>query len=135
MVAVGARGGDQGQLSAGVISSKVVSPIQIHARRRGGEFTMAGVVGRVGALAVALGVGSAVAAMPVAFADTRGSAGSSGSGVSDPSSGSSSVSSAAPVRRTSRAQGAVPVRGAAESPASANNDSPSPVRDRRAIRE
>jgi hypothetical protein len=34
-------------------------------------------VGRVGALALALGVGSAVASMPMAFADTTGSAGSS----------------------------------------------------------
>ena len=37
-------------------------------------------VGRVGALAVALGVGSAVAAMPVAFADEVGSPGAAGSG-------------------------------------------------------
>ena len=36
-------------------------------------------VGRVGALAVALGVGSGLAAMPLAFADTTGSAGSTGS--------------------------------------------------------
>ena len=35
--------------------------------------------GRVGALAVALGVGSAIASMPAAFADTTGSAGSSAS--------------------------------------------------------
>lgn len=32
-------------------------------------------VGRVGALAVALGIGWAAASMPVAFADTRGSSG------------------------------------------------------------
>ena len=38
-------------------------------------------VGRVGALAVTLGVGAALVAMPVAFADTRGSGGSSGSAV------------------------------------------------------
>lgn len=38
----------------------------------------AGVVGRVGVLAVALGVGSAVAWVPVAVADTTGSAGSTG---------------------------------------------------------
>ena len=36
-------------------------------------------VGRVGALAVALGVGSAVVAMPLAFADPNGSPGSTGS--------------------------------------------------------
>ncbi|MBU3707459.1 MAG: hypothetical protein FGM50_12395, partial [Mycobacterium sp.] len=36
-------------------------------------------VGRVGALAVALGVGAAVVSMPAAFADTTGSAGSAGS--------------------------------------------------------
>ena len=68
------------------------------------------VVGRVGALAVALGVGSAVAAMPMAFADTRGSAGSSGSGTSDTSAGSS-ASGTAPARGTSR------VRGSAAAPA------------------
>ena len=36
-------------------------------------------VGRVGALAVALGIGSAIAAMPIAAADTAGSAGSASS--------------------------------------------------------
>ena len=36
-------------------------------------------VGRVGALALALGVGVAIAAMPVGYADTRGSGGSAGS--------------------------------------------------------
>ena len=36
-------------------------------------------VGRVGALAVALGVGAAIGSMPVAFADTTGSGGSTGS--------------------------------------------------------
>ena len=44
-------------------------------------------VGRVGALAVALGVGAAVAAVPVAFADTTGSSGSSGSSDSSASNG------------------------------------------------
>ena len=39
----------------------------------------AGCVGRVGALAVALGVGSAIAAIPVALAETTGSAESSAS--------------------------------------------------------
>ena len=51
-------------------------------------------IGRVGALAVALGIGAAVVAFPVsAFADSSGSAGSSGSsssaGGSDSSGGSS----------------------------------------------
>lgn len=40
-------------------------------------------VGRVGLLAVALGIGAAVASMPLASADSTGSAGSSGSAVSD----------------------------------------------------
>ena len=47
-------------------------------------------VGRVGALAIALGAGAAIAALPVvAFADTTGSSGSSASASSDagPSSG------------------------------------------------
>ena len=45
-------------------------------------------VGRVGALAVALGIGAAVVALPwVAFADTAGSAGAAGS---DSSSGAAS---------------------------------------------
>jgi hypothetical protein len=46
-------------------------------------------VGRVGALAVALGVGAAVVSMPVAFADRQGSDGSTGSS-SESSSGSGS---------------------------------------------
>ena len=53
-------------------------------------------VGRVGALAVALGVGSAVAAMPIAFADTTGSQGSTGTGTSD---AASSTKLGAPTRR------------------------------------
>ncbi len=48
-------------------------------------------VGRVGALAVALGIGAAVVALPVsAFADTAGSAGSAGSSDSSASGGASS---------------------------------------------
>ncbi|TXI38511.1 MAG: hypothetical protein E6Q56_08720 [Mycobacterium sp.] len=59
----------------------------------GSEAGTGTVVGRVGALAVALGVGSAVAAMQAAGADTAGDAGSSGSAVTEsagdaPSSGS-----------------------------------------------
>ena len=42
-------------------------------------------VGRVGALAIALGVGSALASMPMALADSRGSAGSTGSAASSDS--------------------------------------------------
>ena len=57
-------------------------------------------VGRVGALAVALGVGAAIASMPVAAADTTGSAGSS-SDTSSASSGSSgSATSPARTRRS-----------------------------------
>jgi len=79
-----------------------------HARghRANGSATTsyAGYVGRVGALAVAVGVGAAVASMPVAFADTTGSAGSRGSSSAD----SSAVSSAAAKvssRGTSRVRG------------------------------
>lgn len=52
-------------------------------------------VGRVGALAIALGVGSAVASMPVAFADTAGSAGSSTDASSSSSAGSTEAALAA----------------------------------------
>lgn len=48
-------------------------------------------VGRVGALAVALGVGAAVVSVPLAAADTSGSAGSAGSG--SPAEGRGSTSS------------------------------------------
>ena len=50
-------------------------------------------IGRVGLLAVALGVGSAIGSMPLAFADTTGSAGSNGSASAD---ASSSVASTKP---------------------------------------
>ena len=42
-------------------------------------------VGRVGALAGALGEGSGIAAIPIAFADTTGSSGSSGTSSPDSS--------------------------------------------------
>ncbi|TXI37833.1 MAG: hypothetical protein E6Q56_09940, partial [Mycobacterium sp.] len=59
----------------------------------------AGYVGRVGALAVALGVGSAVAAVPVAFADSSGSEGSSAvSGERGGASGATSSSTRTPSR-------------------------------------
>ena len=51
-------------------------------------------IGRVGALAFAFGIGSAIAAMPVAFADETGSAGSTGVSSSD-----SNTSTKAPARR------------------------------------
>ena len=51
-------------------------------------------IGRVGALAFALGIGSAIAAMPVAFADETGSAGSTGVSASD-----TKTSTKAPARR------------------------------------
>ena len=55
-------------------------------------------VGRVGALAVALGVGSAVVAVPVALADTTGSGGSTGSSDSADVSASSGSSATKPAR-------------------------------------
>ena len=58
-------------------------------------------VGRVGVLAIALGVGSAIAAAPMAFADTTGSAGSTGSAVSD-SPSISATSTKMPSRGPSR---------------------------------
>lgn len=60
----------------------------------------AGYVGRVGALAVALGVGSAVVAMPMAFADQDGSPGSTGS--SSTAASPSSPGQAAKSPRSSR---------------------------------
>ena len=62
-------------------------------------------IGRVGALAIALGVGSAAAAMPVAFADTTGSGGSTGSG------SSASRDSGSSARSDSRARSRAGVRG------------------------
>ena len=59
-------------------------------------------VGRVGAQAVGLGVGSAVVAVAVASADTTGSAGLTGSRAADSRSGSSPVSTKAPARETAR---------------------------------
>ena len=58
-------------------------------------------VGRVGALALALGIGSAVASMPIAFADTTGSGGSAGSGSVD-TPGSASATTAVAPRRSGR---------------------------------
>ena len=91
-------------VGADVQASMVVPSIEIHARRRGEDMTFAGVIGRVGALAVALGVGSAIASMPMAFADTSGSAGSAGSKSAD-SSSATPASSKAPSRATSAARG------------------------------
>jgi len=62
-------------------------------------------VGRVGALAVALGIGSAAASMPVALADTTGSAGSTGS--ADTSSASSATKPSRGAARTDRGSSAV----------------------------
>ncbi len=64
---------------------------------------MASYVGRVGALAVALGVGSAVVALPLAFADSTGSDGSTANAVEESSSSnpsSSNPSSSNPSRAT-----------------------------------
>jgi|APCry1669188879_1035177.scaffolds.fasta_scaffold19379_3 quercetin dioxygenase-like cupin family protein len=54
-----------------MVSLGMASPVQ-------GRWSLStgGVIGRVGALAVALGVGSVIASMPVASADTTGSASS-----------------------------------------------------------
>ena len=57
-------------------------------------------VGHVGALAVALGVGSAAAVMPMAFADNTGSAGSSAS--ESPHSSEASAGAGTPARRSGR---------------------------------
>ncbi|MEI8084269.1 MAG: hypothetical protein WCI74_20700, partial [Actinomycetes bacterium] len=80
-------------------------------------------VGRVGALAVALGIGTAIASSPLAFADTTGSAGSTGATSSDQS---PSGTTKAPSRRPARAAGQ---SGSAAAPADTssstpNNDSP-----------
>ena len=61
---------------------------------------MASYVGRVGALAVALGVGSAVVALPLAFADSTGVDGSTANAVEESS--SSNPSRATPSRGGSR---------------------------------
>ena len=61
-------------------------------------------IGRVGALAVALGVGSAIAAMPASFADTNGSAGSTGD-QSQPSRGESTKMPRGPRAGTRTGQG------------------------------
>jgi len=73
-------------------------------------------IGRVGALAVALGVGSAIAAMPVAFADETGSAGSSGASSSD-----TKTSTKAPARRQANRAAA----GSADSSSAAPSNSSS----------
>ena len=63
-----------------MVSLGMASPVQ-------GRWSLStgGVIGRVGALAVALGVGSVIASMPVASADTTGSAGAAGAAASDSS--------------------------------------------------
>ena len=63
-------------------------------------------VGRVGALAVALGVGAAIASMPVAAADTTGSAGSSSDASSASSGSSGTATSPARTRRSGARTGA-----------------------------
>lgn len=60
-------------------------------------------VGRVGALAVVLGVGAAVMAMPMAYADTTGSVGSSNDQAS--AKAVSTADKASPVRRTGASAG------------------------------
>ena len=68
------------------VAAQQVADQAVDARRCGR------VIGRVGALAVALGVGSVIAGLPaVAFADTTGSSGSTGSADRD-SPGSSTPS-------------------------------------------
>ena len=69
-----------------------------------GALGVASYVGRVGALAVALGVGSAISPMALVAADTTGSAGSTGSGSDSPTSStpSSAPSSRGPARPRGR---------------------------------
>ena len=81
-------------------------------------------VGRVGALAVAFGVGSAVASMPTAFADTTRSADSSAT-----DSDSTSASAKAPARGTPRAR-----RGSAGEDSTLDAPVDSPVAAARAAR-
>ena len=67
-------------------SSADFRPIEVSSRKSAGSGLTGGsarYVGRVGALAVALGIGAAVTAPALAGADTTGSAGSSGSSASD----------------------------------------------------
>ena len=82
-------------------------------------------VGRVGALAVALGVGSGLGSLQMAFADTTGSAGSSGSGSADSSSSSSSSRKSSPTRGP-RAGGG---RGSADGGESGSDAAESAARD------
>lgn len=88
-------------------------------------------VGRVGALAVALGVGSAVAAVPLASADTTGSAGSTGSGSADTqgsASASASTKATVPSRRAGRGSdpSAVSSAPSAGSPTGSHAQAPGP---------
>ena len=75
-------------------------------------------IGRVGALAVALGIGSAIAAVPIAYADTTGSADS----INDQASGRASTSS------TKSASPGRPSRGAGVAGPSKVSDGNSPSR-------
>jgi len=67
-----------------VKSESSLRPIEcghrINRVREPSSFSYSRCVGRVGALALALGIGSGFAAMPMAFADTTGSAGATGAG-------------------------------------------------------
>ena len=107
-------------------------------------------VGRVGALAFALGVGAGIASMPVAFADNDGSAGASASSDAGPSrtphrgggavhdsshNAPAPAASVASPNRAPRAAAAVPdveVPSAAEITAPPVVTNPSPVVDSRA---
>jgi hypothetical protein len=142
MGSMGVDAGVQGRPGSGSGCAKALPSIEIPARRGVGDVTFAAVIGRVGALAVALGVGSAIASMPVAFADTSGSAGSAGSKSAD-SSSVTPASSKAPSRATSAARGGPSSdlgkgtsskRGASagstagdHASESSNNDSPAPA--------
>lgn len=81
------------------------TPTPVTVARRGTGSPLAG-IGRVGALAVALGIGSAVVAVPLALADTSGSEGSSA--VSGQRGGSAGTASSAirPSGRGARSGGA-----------------------------
>ena len=79
-------------------------------------------VGRVGALAVVLGVGSAIASVPVAFADTTGSPGSTGSGSDTSSAGASTSTSSRPPARSRG--GSRTVAGGSAADANSGNSTP-----------
>lgn len=92
-------------------------------------------MGRVGALAVALGVGSAIAAIPVAFADTTGSAGSTADASSGSVGPSTASSRAAGPRRGGRSVAVSPGAAAAGKSRRGSDMSVASVASARAVPE